>query len=173
MPAAPYSAILVLRNLPPSTDTTTTTMRYSTVILAAASLITVRYPGDPARGLKDYYHDYFPIGVAVSARSITGPDTTLIIREFNSLTPENAMKMGPIHPEEGRYNWNDADAIVDFATAHGLRIRGHNLCWHEQTPPWLFKDAQGNDVSKEVLLQRLKDHITTVVNRYKGRIYAW
>ena len=83
------------------------------------------------------------------------------------------MKMGPIHPEEGRYNWKDADAIVDFATAHGLRIRGHNLCWHEQTPSWLFKDAQGNDVSKEVLLQRLKDHITTVVSRYKGRIYAW
>ncbi len=83
------------------------------------------------------------------------------------------MKMGPIHPEEGRYNWKDADAIVNFATSHGLKIRGHNLCWHQQTPAWLFKDAGGQEVTKAVLLQRLKDHITTVVNRYKGRIYAW
>jgi endo-1,4-beta-xylanase len=143
------------------------------LLLAPAFLGALCLTGRPSKGLKDYYKDYFPVGVAVSVRNITGPDTTLILQQFNSLTPENAMKMGPIHPEEGRYNWKDADAIVDFATAHGLRIRGHNLCWHEQTPPWLFKDAQGNDVSKEVLLQRLKDHITTVVSRYKGRIYAW
>jgi endo-1,4-beta-xylanase len=127
----------------------------------------------PPRGLKDYYKDYFPVGVAVSTRSITGPDTALIVREFNSLTPENAMKMGPIHPEEYRYYWDDADAIVNFATAHRMRIRGHNLCWHEQTPRWLFKDAAGDTVGKEVLLKRLKDHITAVVSRYKGRIYAW
>ena len=124
-------------------------------------------------GLKDYYNQYFPVGVAVGPRDIQGPDSTLIIREFSSLTPENAMKMGPIHPEESRYNWKDADAIVDFATRHNMRIRGHNLCWHEQTPDWLFKDAAGRQVSKEVLLQRLKEHITTVVSRYKGRIYAW
>ena len=143
------------------------------LLLAPAFLGALCLTGRPDKGLKDYYKDYFPVGAAVSVRNITGSDTTLILQQFNSLTPENAMKMGPIHPEEGRYNWKDADAIVDFATAHGLRIRGHNLCWHEQTPPWLFKDAQGNDVSKEVLLKRLKDHITTVVSRYKGRIYAW
>ena len=128
---------------------------------------------DRLTGLKDSYRNYFPIGVAVSPRSLTGPDSALILREFNSLTPENAMKMGPIHPEEGRYNWKDADLIVNFAQAHGLRVRGHNLCWHEQTPPWLFIDSQGRQVSKEVLLQRLKDHITAVVSRYKGKVYAW
>lgn len=142
-------------------------------LLVPAFLSTLFFSDRPSKGLKDYYKDYFPIGVAVSVRNITGPDSALILAQFNSLTPENAMKMGPIHPEEGRYDWKDADAIVNFATSHGLRIRGHNLCWHEQTPAWLFKDTQGNDVTKEVLLQRLKDHITTVVNRYKGRIYAW
>jgi endo-1,4-beta-xylanase len=81
--------------------------------------------------------------------------------------------MGPIHPQENRYNWRDADAIVDFAARHGMRVRGHNLCWHEQTPPWLFRDSTGAPVTKEVLLQRLKDHISAVVGRYKGRIYAW
>jgi len=126
------------------------------------------------KGLKDYYKDYFPIGVAVSAGDIKDPqETALILSQFNSLTPENAMKMGPIHPEENRYNWKDADSIVAFAQAHGLRVRGHNLCWHEQTPAWLFKDANGNQVTKDVLLKRLKDHITTVVSRYKGKIYAW
>jgi endo-1,4-beta-xylanase len=171
--AASNPAIWAHPNPPPVTETTTTIMRYPTVLLAAAFLTVLHLPGDQPGGLKDYYHDYFPIGVAVSVRSITGPDTALILREFNSLTPENAMKMGPIHPEEGRYFWKDADAIVDFATAHGIRIRGHNLCWHEQTPGWLFKDSAGNTVTKEDLLKRLKDHITTVVSRYKGRIYAW
>jgi endo-1,4-beta-xylanase len=128
---------------------------------------------DAIKGLKDYYAAYFPIGVAVSLPSLTGPDAQLIIQQFNSLTPENAMKMGPIHPEENRYNWAVADSILNFAQRHGLKVRGHALCWHEQTPRWLFKDANGDTVSKEVLLNRLKEHITTVVNRYKGKIYAW
>jgi len=128
----------------------------------------------PEKGLKDHYKSYFPVGVAVSAADLKSPgETALILSQFNSLTPENAMKMGPIHPDENRYNWKDADSIVAFAQIHGLKVRGHNLCWHEQTPRWLFKDSTGNHVTKEVLLKRLKDHITTVVNRYKGKIYAW
>ncbi|QKJ30734.1 endo-1,4-beta-xylanase [Mucilaginibacter mali] len=125
------------------------------------------------KGLKDYYKKYFPIGVAVNMRAIQGPEADLIEKEFNSVTPENDMKMGSIHPEENRYNWTNADAIVDFATKHNIRIRGHNLLWHTQAPGWMFKDSVGNPVSKAVLLARLKAHITTVVNRYKGKIYAW
>ena len=78
-----------------------------------------------------------------------------------------------MHPAEKVYNWEEADAIVAFAQKHGLRVRGHNLLWHEQAPGWLFKDAEGKLVSKAVLLQRLKEHIFTVVKRYKGKIYAW
>src|ERR1700749_4331157 len=118
------------------------------------------------KGLKDYYKSYFPIGVASSPQSIKNKEQAdFILSQFNSITPENAMKMGPIHPAEDRYNWRDADSIVAFAQAHNIKVRGHNLCWHEQTPFWLFRDAQGNPVTKEVLLQRLKNHITTVVNR--------
>jgi endo-1,4-beta-xylanase len=125
-------------------------------------------------GLKDHYKKYFPIGVAVSAADLKDPQqVALILNQFSSLTPENAMKMAPIHPEENRYNWKDADSIVAFAQLHGLKVRGHNLCWHEQTPKWLFRDSVGNQVTKAVLLKRLKDHITAVVNRYKGKIYAW
>ena len=144
-------------------------------------------------GLKDYFRDDFPVGVAVAPRDLSGPGAPLILRQFNSLTPENAMKMAPIHPEPDRYNFVAADAIVAFAQAHGLRVRGHNLCWHEQVPAWLFRgDAPGAPggasggaggtsggaagaatVTKAMLLQRLHDHIDAVVGRYKGRIYAW
>jgi endo-1,4-beta-xylanase len=126
------------------------------------------------KGLKDYYNNYFPIGVAVSPRLMNeSPESALILKEFNSMTPENAMKMGPIHPDENRYNWADADKIADFAVKNELKLRGHTLCWHNQTPNWFFKDSAGKQVSKEVLLQRMKRHITDVVTRYKGKIYAW
>jgi len=128
---------------------------------------------DPNKGLKDYYKKYFPIGVAVNVAALHGPDSALIVREFNSVTPENDMKMGPIHPEENRYEWKNADAIVDFAVAHHIRIRGHNLLWHNQEAAWMFIGPDGKQVTKELLLKRLKDHITTVMHHFKGKIYAW
>src|SRR5580765_3250875 len=128
---------------------------------------------DSVKGLKDYYKKYFPIGVSVMPSNLKGDEGELILQQFNSLTPENSMKMAPIHPEENRYNWNDADSLVAFAQRNGLQLRGHTLCWHNQTPQWLFKDSAGNTVTKEILLRRLKDHITAVVSRYKGKIYAW
>src|SRR4051812_20189276 len=128
---------------------------------------------DSTLGLKDYYRDYFTIGVAVSPRVLKTEEATLITRQFNSLTPENAMKMGPIHPRENEYYWKDADSIAAFAKRNGMKLRGHTLCWHSQAPAWIFVDAQGKQVSREVLLGRLKEHIQTVVSRYKGTVYAW
>jgi endo-1,4-beta-xylanase len=128
---------------------------------------------DSTKGLKDFFAGRYPMGVAVSPQSIRGRDVPLILKEFNSITAENAMKPGPIHPEENRWNWRDADSIVAFAERNGLKVRGHVLLWHEQTPDWFFKDEAGNDVSKEVLENRLKNHIHTIVKRYKGKIYAW
>lgn len=126
------------------------------------------------KGLKDYYGDYFTIGVAVSPRALRTDEAQLILQQFNSMTPENAMKMGPIHPFENQYNWEGADSIAVFAKKNKLKLRGHTLCWHSQAPRWFFTDSTtGQQVTKEVLLQRLKDHITTVVKRYKGVVYAW
>lgn len=113
------------------------------------------------------------MGVAVSPRSLKTDEAQLITQQFASVTPENAMKMGPIHPTEKEYFWKDADSIVNFAVRNNLKIRGHTLAWHSQAPNWFFTDSTGTQVTKEVLYQRLKDHITTVVNRYKGKIYAW
>jgi len=136
--------------------------------------LSAQQPKEDKKGLKDYYKNFFPIGVAVTPRQLEdSAQRKFILKHFNSLTAENAMKMGPIHPEEHRYNWEGADAIVDFATANGLKVRGHNLCWHTQAPKWMFVDSLGNQVTKEVLLGRLKAHIYAVVGRYKGKIYAW
>jgi endo-1,4-beta-xylanase len=131
------------------------------------------YGQDATKGLKDYYASYFPIGVAVSPAVLTSAERDLILKNFSSLTAENVMKMGPIHPKEDQYNWEPADQIVDFVIANKMKMRGHTLVWHNQTPDWLFKNADGSRVDKETLLKRMKEHIMQVVSRYKGKIYAW
>jgi endo-1,4-beta-xylanase len=135
--------------------------------------VNVPNESDSTKGLKDFYKKYFTMGVAVTPQNLEGAESALILKHFGSVTAENAMKMGPIHPEENKYFWDDADKIVNFAVSHGIKVRGHNLCWHSQTPKWMFTDAEGKTVSKEVLLARLKEHITQVASRYKGKIYAW
>lgn len=125
------------------------------------------------KGLKDYYATYFPVGVAVYPEALKGEEANLIKKHFISMTPENVMKMEPIHPEPNQYNWDPADQIVNFARENGLKLRGHALCWHNQVPGWLYTDSLGNEVTKEELLNRLETHIHDVVGRYKDDIYAW
>lgn len=127
---------------------------------------------DPSKGLKDYLKKDFLIGVAVARRSIN-EDSALIIREFNSVTAENDMKPGVLHPSENTWNWKNADDIMAFAERNKIKVRGHNLLWHTQDARWMFTGPDGKPASKELVLQRLRDHIHTVVKRYKGRIYAW
>ena len=137
-------------------------------ILLFSDYFSVQAQQSNNKGLKDYFKDYFTIGVAVSPRALKTDEAQLIVKEFNSMTPENAMKMGPIHPFENQYNWAGGDSIAAFAKRNKLKLRGHTLCWHNQTPRWLFFDSSTNQqVTKEVLLKRLKDHITAVVTRYK------
>jgi endo-1,4-beta-xylanase len=140
---------------------------------SSSTLRSATTSSDSTPTLKNVYNDYFLIGVAVSPRSLLTDESMLIKQQFNSITPENAMKMGPIHPRENEYFWKDADSIAAFAKRNNILLRGHTLCWHSQAPSWFFTDSLGKKVSKEVLLKRLKDHITTVVSRYKGTIYAW
>ena len=139
------------------------------ILLLLAALSTAR-----AQGLKDAYDGYFTIGVAVNPTNVTAPEQmALIVREFNSITAENVMKPGEIHPSEGVWNWEEADRVADFCRRNGIKLRGHNLCWHSQFCDWMFVDKKGRPVKKEVFYQRLREHILTVVNRYKDVVYAW
>lgn len=144
------------------------------ILMCTACSSSNKLKGNEEKGLKDHYKDHFEVGAAVSPQSLKTDEAGLIVRQFNSMTAENAMKMGPIHPRENEYNWAGGDSIAAFAKRNNLKLRGHALCWHNQTPRWFFTDSTtGKQVTKEVLLRRLKDHITTVVSRYKGTIYAW
>ena len=125
-------------------------------------------------GLKDAYKNYFTIGVAVNKTNISDPAQTAIIKkQFNSVTAENAWKPGEIHPKEGVWNFEKADKIADFCRQNGIKMRGHCLCWHSQFADWMFTDKKGKPVKKEVFYERLREHIHTVVSRYKDVVYAW
>ena len=125
-------------------------------------------------GLQSIYADYFTIGASVSPKNLENQgEKALILNEFGSLTAENVMKMGPIHPEPNKYNWEPADAIVNFAQDNQMKMRGHTLIWHNQHPDWFFVDEKGKQINKKELYKRMKQHITDVVTRYKGKIYAW
>ena len=127
-------------------------------------------------GLKDALKGKFLIGVAMNSDQITGKDTLadkLIAKHFNTIVSENCMKSGPLQPIEGEFNFTLADQFVKFGEEHKMYIVGHTLIWHSQTPRWFFVDDKGNTVSKEVLIERMRKHITTVVSRYKGRVNCW
>lgn len=122
--------------------------------------------------------DYFPIGAAVSQGDLEPPHSELLTRQFNSVVAENAMKWRALRPAEDAFHFAAADAIVNFAKAHHMLIRGHNLVWHEHNPAWLFRDASGSALqpgpeSKSLVLRRLEAHVRTVVGRYRDDVYAW
>jgi endo-1,4-beta-xylanase len=128
------------------------------------------------QSLKDVFKDYYYIGVALNNSHVFGknPGSVEIVKKhFNSITAENSMKWGPIHPQPGKYNFEPADSFVAFGEKNKMFIIGHCLVWHSQTPKWVFEDEKGNPATRELLLQRMKDHIYTVVGRYKGRVHGW
>ncbi|MDT0303054.1 endo-1,4-beta-xylanase [Streptomonospora wellingtoniae] len=92
-----------------------------------------------------------------------------LARQFDSVSPENQMKWEYIHPERDEYDFAMADRIVGFAGRHGQAVRGHTLLWHSQNPEWL----EEGDFTDTELRSILRDHITTVVGRYRGRIQQW
>jgi len=145
------------------------------VVVVASSFAQFGPPADYGpKSLKDAYAGMFTIGVAVNNRNISVPEQmTLLKKEFNSITAENAMKPGVIHPEEDVWNFGLADSIANFCRANGIKMRGHTLVWHSQFSDWMFTDKKGKLVSKKVFYSRLRDHIHTVVNRYKDVVYAW
>ena len=116
-------------------------------LVASAMLMSACGPKDP--GLKDAYKNYFKIGVAVTPRNVTDSlQSSIILKEFNSVTAENCMKPGEIHPAPGVWNLEQADAIANFCRANGIKMRGHCLVWHSQFATWMFNkyDENGNQV---------------------------
>lgn len=127
-------------------------------------------------GLKDVVGNKFLVGAALNVRQSSGADTSslkIVKRHFNSIVAENCMKSEEIQPREGEFFFDEADKFVNFGIENNMSIIGHCLIWHSQCPDWFFTDDKGNNVSPEILRQRMKTHISTVVSRYKGKIKGW
>ena len=126
--------------------------------------------------LKEAFKGDFVVGAAMNEAQIFGDDQrgdALIESQFNSISPENVLKWESIHPQPGKYNFDLADQYIAFGQKHHMFIVGHNLVWHNQVPAWVFHDDKGNQLDRDALLARMKDHISTVVGRYKGKIQSW
>ncbi|QHA10033.1 1,4-beta-xylanase [Streptomyces broussonetiae] len=108
-------------------------------------------------------------GTAVAAGKLGDPTySTILDREFSTITPENEMKWDTTEPSRGTFNFGPADSIVGHASAHGQRVRGHTLVWHSQLPGWVSGIRDAN-----TLRSVMKNHITTEMSHFKGKIYAW
>lgn len=141
------------------------------VTIGAANTATVAITDPPLRALaqeRDFY-----IGSAVSTSAFNGAEDSLyretLAQEFNILTAENAMKFHSLQPQQGVFNFTNADAIADFAAENGQRLRGHTLVWHNALPDWLTEGTW----TREEAIDILRTHIQTVVGRYRGRVTSW
>jgi endo-1,4-beta-xylanase len=126
--------------------------------------------------LKDVFKNDFLIGGALNDNVVNGKDPNAAViaaRHFSTITAENVMKWEPIHPEPNKYNFAAADRFVDFGLKNNMFIIGHTLVWHWQTPRWVFVDDADQPLTRDALLARMKDHIFTVVGRYKGKVNGW
>ena len=145
-------------------------------LYAALAAVALLPPAQTGPTLKAAFKDHFLIGAALNEGQFTGKaplQTELIARQFNSITPENAMKWESIHPEPEKYDFEAADCFVEFGEKHGMFIVGHTLIWHQQTPKWVFENDKGQPATRELLLARMSNHIHTVVGRYQGRVKGW
>ncbi len=148
------------------------------LIVLLGCVSAVKYPEGnssvPVDSLYRSYRDYFPIGAAINPEADLASEErkAFIARHYNSVTPENQMKLKFIHPKEDKWNWEPADRIVAFAKANNMKVRGHVLVWYQNLPLWYTTDGD-KLCSKEQLYKRMKNHIEDMMGRYKNDVYCW
>jgi len=148
----------------------------ATALLAAACGQPRRTDVTAATTLKEAFRGAFRVGAALNANQFSERDAraaALVKTQFNTISPENVLKWEAVHPQPGTYDFGAPDQYVAFGEKNGMFVIGHTLVWHSQTPRWVFQDASGKPVTRDTLLARMRDHIHTVVGRYKGRIKGW
>jgi endo-1,4-beta-xylanase len=111
------------------------------------------------------------IGTVVIPQDLNTPAWAAILAEqFSLVTPGSEMKWQVVESTQGSFDWTGADNLVNFAEAHGQRVRGRTLLWHNQLPNWLTTGVANGTISSSQLMTLLHDHIFLEVGRYKGRI---
>lgn len=147
------------------------------IILSSFFLLSCSESQKDYKNLSTAFENDFYVGVALNVDQVfnkTDEKTQQTIQnEFNSIVPENCLKSMFIQPKEGEFFFDEADQYVKYGEDHNMFIIGHALVWHSQAPEWIFVDQEGNDVSREVLIERMRAHIYALAGRYKGRINGW
>jgi endo-1,4-beta-xylanase len=131
----------------------------------------------PLPVLHEVFQDDFLVGVSLDGNELPDKPASTpqqqLLTHFNAITPENDMKWERLQPTEGQFNFEAADALVDYAEKHQKSFTMHTLVWHRQTPDWVFKDTDGNPAPRELVIARLRNHINVVMQRYRGRVAGW
>ena len=148
--------------------------KYTLSLLLLVGSLSVDAAQDPA--LKNTFADSFKMGVAVNQDIVTGQNTaaqSIIAKQFNTVTLENAMKAEVIYPQQGKVDFSGADAFIDFAKQNNMFTVGHTLVWHNQTPDWFFTNSKNEPNTPAEQLEQMRKHIELVAGRYKNKVDAW
>ena len=108
------------------------------------------------------------VGVALAADHLDEPEYRERALHFNYVTPENEMKWDVTEPSRNTFTFTQGDAIVDFALANGMAVKGHTLLWHNQLPTWLTNLTSASEVRTAMV-----NHIRGVMTHYRGKVVAW
>ena len=125
---------------------------------------------DESPGLKDAYEDHFLVGSMIQDSDIT--DAPRVVERHCSIVTVTHFYWGVVHPAMDVYDFESGDRRVSYALEKGMKVRGHPLLFGTIDPDWVFMDGE-EEVSREVLIQRMEEHIQTIVSRYKGKIHYW
>lgn len=143
-------------------------------LLLLAGSLSVSAAQDQA--LKNTFADSFKMGVAVNQDIVTGKNAaaqSIIAKQFNTVTLENAMKAEVIYPQQGKVDFSGADAFIDFAKQNNMFTVAHTLVWHNQTPDWFFTNSKNEPNTPAQQLEQMRKHIELVAGRYKNKVDAW
>ena len=148
--------------------------KHTLSLLLLAGSLSVNAAQD--QGLKNTFADSFKMGVAVNQDIVTGKNAasqSIIAKQFNTVTLENAMKAEVIYPQQGKVDFSGADAFIDFAKQNNMFTVAHTLVWHNQTPDWFFTNSKNEPNTPAQQLEQMRKHIELVAGRYKNKVNAW
>ncbi len=124
--------------------------------------------------VKEVYKDHFLIATAINyPRDLSDIRSELLKMHFNSVTAENSMKPESLQPQKGVFNYENADALVDAAIAAGMKVHGHTLVWHSQTPGWMHSNEDGTPLSRDEAIENVTQHIEAVIEHFGDRVISW
>ncbi|MEK6795670.1 MAG: endo-1,4-beta-xylanase [Spirochaetota bacterium] len=123
--------------------------------------------------LRETYASYFPLCAGDMSMLRIGKCESILRRHFSGMTAGNAMKWSQIQPKKDAYTFDEADAIAAYASQNAMQLHGHTFIYHTTTPAWVFQNDSGSEIGRDALLDRMREHISTVAKRYAASVTSW